>query len=146
MCRCSIVQAVMSVLPYTLAPELPLSAHRVAHVREGGTCPGQPGRSIAHNEPASNVGTELHSNPHRLCQRRQQQHDHRLKGGRENYTLTMTRLTRETALALMPSRAITPSMWTMIIATTPITMVAPHRFRPRRAKVTRNTAPSQTER
>ena len=54
--------------------------------------------------------------------------------------LTMTRLTRETALALIPSIAIDPSMCTMILATIPNIMAAAQMLKPISKKETTNTA------
>ena len=55
--------------------------------------------------------------------------------------LTITRLTRETALALIPARAMQPSMWTMIISTEIMMIKAAQRLRPIVRNVTKNTAP-----
>ena len=52
----------------------------------------------------------------------------------------MTRLTRETALALIPSRCIQPNMCRMIIHTTSMRMAAAHTFKPNIRMVTKNTA------
>ena len=52
----------------------------------------------------------------------------------------MTRLTRDTALALILRTAIDPSMWRMILATIVMIITAAHRLRPIRKKDTRNTA------
>ncbi len=57
-------------------------------------------------------------------------------------SLTMTRLTREMALALIPAMAIQPNMCTMIITTDSMMMNAAHKLRPMVRKVTRNTAPT----
>ena len=54
--------------------------------------------------------------------------------------LTMTRLTRETALALIPSRCIQPNMCRMIIHTTSMRMAAAQMFKPNIRTVTKNTA------
>ena len=55
-------------------------------------------------------------------------------------SLTITRLTRETALALIPNRCIQPNMCRMIIQTTSMSMAAAHKFRPNIRTVTKNTA------
>ena len=52
----------------------------------------------------------------------------------------MTRLTRETALALIPSRCMQPNICRMIIHTTSMSMAAAHMFRPNISTVTKNTA------
>ena len=54
--------------------------------------------------------------------------------------LTMTRFTRETALALILSIAIDPSMCTMILATIPNIMAAAQMLKPISKKETMNTA------
>lgn len=55
----------------------------------------------------------------------------------------MTRLTRDTALPLMPEMAIQPNMCMMIMTTTRMMMRAAHKFRPINKNVTTNTAPEQ---
>ena len=52
----------------------------------------------------------------------------------------MTRLTRDTALALTLRTAIDPSMWRMILATIVMIITAAHRLRPIMRKDTKNTA------
>lgn len=56
-------------------------------------------------------------------------------------SLTMTRLTRETALALMLSTAMDPSMCKMMLPTVARTITAAQMFRPKRRRDTTNTAP-----
>ena len=60
--------------------------------------------------------------------------------------LTMTRLTRETALALIPSRCIQPNMCRMIIHTTIMRTAAAQMFKPNIRTVTKNTAATCTGR
>ena len=52
----------------------------------------------------------------------------------------MTRLTRDTALALILRTAIDPSMWRMILVTIMMITTAAHRLRPIMRKDTKNTA------
>ena len=52
----------------------------------------------------------------------------------------MTRLTRDTALALIPRRYMQPNMCRMIIQTTSMRTAAAHRLRPNIRRVTKNTA------
>ena len=59
--------------------------------------------------------------------------------------LTMTRLTRETALAWIPSTPMEPSMCAMILLTVSKTIMAAQRLRPRRRMLTINTAPVEEE-
>lgn len=61
-------------------------------------------------------------------------------------SLTMTKLTRETALALMPERAMQPIIWIMIMHTISMTMRAAQRFSPIIRKVTTNTAAGKSHR
>jgi len=57
----------------------------------------------------------------------------------------MTKLTRETALALMPDSAIQPIIWMMIMHTMSMMITAAQIFRPISNTVTTNTAPAMKE-